>query len=370
MIVAYQYYFKQFHVCLIVDLVIHSMSALERPSAPTASKVTHHTIDLEWEEALHKANDTLHDDKRKIVNADSRVRVQVEQRDGKGTWTNTYTGFAKCFTVENLKPWESYFYRLRFLTDNNSQSDWSPEIIVTTAKQPLTGEDIHSAILRQNKSELDRILETKEAPIDATNKYGSSPLMVCAEKGYIEMIEILIENGADVDFQNDAGKTALMLAAFAGQLETIKELREHGARYDLRDKGGSSALHWAVDSGNTQLIEWILDDGADITLTDLNKWTPLFRVAAIGGNKDVGRTLLQYGADMNWKDKDGKTTLMMAVVNGHQGLVEILLEKNVDISIKNEFGKTAYEMAVSMDRVRVIKTLEEYMDKNGIKYFH
>jgi ankyrin repeat protein len=46
--------------------------------------------------------------------------------------------------------------------------------------------------------------------------------------------------------------------------------------------------------------------------------------------------LLRAGADINARDRDGKTPLMIAVVNGHQPLLETLLENNADLTIKNE----------------------------------
>lgn len=347
------------------------MAAPERPSALSVIRVTHHSIELSWEEALQKANDKGKRGKGGGgKGADKRVSVQLEQKETNGSWTSAYTGFAKGFSVENLNAWESYFFRCRFTADSGASSDWSAELVVTTAKKPLTGEDVHSAILRQNLSELERILETREAPIDATNKFGQSPLMVAAEKGYVDMMDALVDGGADVNFQNDAGKTALMMAAYGGQREAVNQLIRSGASLDLRDRGGSTALHWAADSGQTNLIDWMIDRGADVVAVDVNKWTPLLRVAAVGGNREVAGVLVRRGADINWRDKDGKTALMMAVINGHQGLVELLTEHNADITIKNEYGKTAYEMALAMDKVRIIKVLETFMDKKGIKYYN
>jgi ankyrin repeat protein len=49
--------------------------------------------------------------------------------------------------------------------------------------------------------------------------------------------------------------------------------------------------------------------------------------------------LLRAGADVNVRDKDGKTPLMIAVVNGHQPLVEVLLEGNADLTIKNDVSR-------------------------------
>ena len=57
--------------------------------------------------------------------------------------------------------------------------------------------------------------------------------------------------------------------------------------------------------------------------------------AAMNGNKDIAKTLLKAGAEVDAVDSDGKTPLMIAVINGHQELVEILLRSGADITIKN-----------------------------------
>lgn len=58
--------------------------------------------------------------------------------------------------------------------------------------------------------------------------------------------------------------------------------------------------------------------------------------AAVTGNADVANTLLRHGTDIDKRDKDGKTALMMAVINGHENLVKLLLENGADIKITNE----------------------------------
>ena len=37
-----------------------------------------------------------------------------------------------------------------------------------------------------------------------------------AQRGYLDVAKVLLENSADVNFQSKSGKTALMMAAFSG----------------------------------------------------------------------------------------------------------------------------------------------------------
>lgn len=41
------------------------------------------------------------------------------------------------------------------------------------------------------------------------------------------------------------------------------------------------------------------------------EWTPLLRLCALSGKTDVALILINAGADVNIKDKDGKTSLMV-----------------------------------------------------------
>jgi hypothetical protein len=60
---------------------------LEKPPAPILVRVTHHTIELSWEAALDRVNES----QQQHLQGDARIRVQLEQRDRTGAWTNIYT---------------------------------------------------------------------------------------------------------------------------------------------------------------------------------------------------------------------------------------------------------------------------------------
>jgi ankyrin repeat protein len=337
---------------------------LSQPSAPLAQKITHHSIELSWSSSLDNAYSEI--GKR---TGDSRVKVQLQQLSAGFTeqWKAVYVGFGKGCLLETLVPWSQYKYRIQFSIDS-SYSDWSPEVIYTTLKEPLHGDNVHKAILTQDISFLKHVLYANEAPLDAPDKYGFTPLMQTAQHGFLEMMELLIENGADVNLQNDIGKTALMLAAFAGKLPAVKTLRQYGAKYNLQDIGGSTALHWACDSQNAELVDWMLRDGADVSAVDINGRTPLLHLAAVSGNRQIATVLVRHGADINAIDKNKQTALLLGTLNGHVDMIEFLLDRNADVTAVNEYGNTAYDMALSRDKKAVAKCLEEYMDRQGIHH--
>ena len=64
----------------------------------------------------------------------------------------------------------------------------------------------------------------KGADVNAANDNGNTPLMHAAERGYREIIEVLILNGANTALKNNAGKTAYDLARENGFTELSQML--------------------------------------------------------------------------------------------------------------------------------------------------
>ena len=64
-------------------------------------------------------------------------------------------------------------------------------------------------------------------------------------------------------------------------------------------------------------------------------------MASQQGHLDVVQALLAKGADVNAKDNDGATALMLASQNGHLDVVQALLAKGADVNAKANDGVTA-----------------------------
>src|SRR5450759_2802484 len=67
--------------------------------------------------------------------------------------------------------------------------------------------------------------------------------------------------------------------------------------------------------------------------------------AAENGDLAKAERYLQNGADVNTKDKDGRTPLMVAADNGHLEIVNFLISKDADVGAKSKDGKTSLMQA-------------------------
>ncbi|XP_077786481.1 fibronectin type 3 and ankyrin repeat domains protein 1 isoform X3 [Podarcis muralis] len=301
----------------------HSISK-PRPPVVVVRHVSHHNIHLSWDL----------EEQRKGPQ-EQWLKFSVEEEDTKlHKYGLIYTGYAQQHVVEGLEPRTTYRFRLK-VTDPSGESAYSTPVCVTTTSEPMSGDHLHRAVSRNDVDQVLTILKGRLA-------------------------QILVENGADVNRKNASGKDSLMIACYAGHLDIAKYLRSQGASWLSRDLGGCTAMHWAADGGHVDVIEWMVKDGCQIDPKDTGlEWTPLMRLCAITGKADVATTLLDAGADVNVKDKDGKTPLMVAALNNHEELVALLLERGADPDVKNEFGKGALEMARGMNRQSVVSIIEE-----------
>lgn len=74
--------------------------------------------------------------------------------------------------------------------------------------------------------------------------------------------------------------------------------------------------------------------------------TPLM-LAAFRGDAAAVRALLERGADVNARDKDGDTALMFAAYKGHTEIVSLLLERGANVYARARNGWTAKRAAQS-----------------------
>lgn len=76
-----------------------------------------------------------------------------------------------------------------------------------------------------------------------------TPLMWAANRGYVELVELLIESGVNLDKVNGGNTTALMYAAMgrSSNIKVFEALIKHKPKLDIKDWRGRSVLDEARD---------------------------------------------------------------------------------------------------------------------------
>ncbi|UCC44418.1 MAG: ankyrin repeat domain-containing protein [Candidatus Zixiibacteriota bacterium] len=151
-------------------------------------------------------------------------------------------------------------------------------------------------------------------------------------------------------------------AAKAGDLQTVKQLTADNTELiSSTDRFGRTALHWACRGVHPALIGYLLETGADVNVKDRNGIQPLHSTASRGHSEAVA-LLIDKGASVDARsDLDGGTPLHYAAENGHREVVKLLLSKGASITAKDMSERTALHLAAWEGQVEVLERLCDEM---------
>ena len=122
--------------------------------------------------------------------------------------------------------------------------------------------------------------------------------------------------------------------------------------------GHTSLMRAALD-GNTERVKELIDQGADINQRDDNGRTALM-FAVINTHYETMKVLLEYGADVNARSIKGGTALMGAASAGDLRIVKALLDKGADVHARlRETNETAVTFAEKYGRAEIARLLRQ-----------
>jgi ankyrin repeat protein len=219
-------------------------------------------------------------------------------------------------------------------------------------------------------------------------KYKTADLVHAAAKGSLERVKSLLANGADPESTTSTNATGLHRAARKDHTEVVDLLLEHGADMDAQDVWGNTALRWTAKWNKREMADHLVSKGAKHDLLTaacfglqdevekllkedpdgLTKqyagWTPLHGAAARGGQLEMIDFLLEKGANIEILDFSDWTPLMRGVWERKPKSVKKLLEKGANVNAKTKEGQTALEMAKEKDFGDVVEVVEEFLEKS------
>ncbi|TXI48196.1 MAG: hypothetical protein E6Q50_11475 [Lysobacter sp.] len=189
----------------------------------------------------------------------------------------------------------------------------------------------------------------------APSRAGDPALPLAVRLGWNRVIARLLDIGIALDARDQHGMTALHLAAALRREAVLKQLILRGASPDVRAADGQTPLGVALASGRRDLADWL----------DWRQWPlpkrPLrpsdLPQAAIAGDADAVRRLLDLGLPIDTVDAQGCSALLRAAGGGHRAVVELLLARGADPKLAARTGATPLSAAVSMRQLAIVDRL-------------
>uniref|UniRef100_A0A8C0ZJ86 Ankyrin repeat domain-containing protein 17 n=1 Tax=Cyanistes caeruleus TaxID=156563 RepID=A0A8C0ZJ86_CYACU len=201
-------------------------------------------------------------------------------------------------------------------------------------------------------------------------KLGISPLMLAAMNGHTAAVKLLLDMGSDINAQIETNRnTALTLACFQGRTEVVSLLLDRKANVEHRAKVKTS-LQLTELNQRLDRKKWLhllgfygkaLSPPLRASFSCLpvqTGLTPLME-AASGGYAEVGRVLLDKGADVNAPPVPSSrdTALTIAADKGHYKFCELLISRGAHIDVRNKKGNTPLWLAANGGHLDVVQLL-------------
>lgn len=195
------------------------------------------------------------------------------------------------------------------------------------------------------------------ADINGLDDAGLSVLMRAARNGEAKVAQAILESGADVDLRSRAPipessggeaaprlgerlpkyakwdtlqQTALLLAAQRGHRDVVELLIDAGADPTLEDRQGDTPVQAAAQAGQAAVVAYLLASAPDERRTALAD--EAFEAALIGGHAEAAELAIEAGAtrDLVMGAGSSMTPLYAAALRGHDELAKVLIKAGVD----------------------------------------
>lgn len=206
---------------------------------------------------------------------------------------------------------------------------------------------LHMAALYNNVSMVEYLLN-KGLDVHQKNWIGGTPLMnACIHRktdGDVRVAEMLLKKGAGGHGENKMGDTLFDWVFYHGNFELFLLLLKYKIKIDVPNGKRFHPLHVIVHQSSSPYggMRWLLpllQSGVEVNLRDCNGATPL--VLALRKKDDqMMRALMDYGADVNIEVHAGVPLLLYAWQWGRIHQAELLLKHGAFPDSRDAHGDT------------------------------
>ena len=226
---------------------------------------------------------------------------------------------------------------------------------------------------QENLLRLVKLLLEYGSDVNAINETGQSPIFRCVDSRFTEIAKCLLQHGAKTNVIDDIGRTPLFsciehiaivnLLVLAGadvkfedehkttplhnsvKFSTVTQfLISKGADINSIDNRGNTPIYNAVNFGNLESIKILFKAGANIFVRNYMNNTLLHTALRQHNSAPITEFLIKQHLDVNAKNLDGTTPLMMTAQSRSLTSAMLLWQEGVDIHSRNNEGMSALDL--------------------------
>ena len=179
-------------------------------------------------------------------------------------------------------------------------------------------------VYESNKS----LLEARQIISDAHLSFSRKGMIEAVEYGMYKETQAFLSASFSTETENEDGVPLISIAVRNGDLEICRLLMSYDASLNIiaRDRVTSPVID-AVTANKTEIAELLID----------------------------------AGADLNFRNRNGQTALIVAIGSRMENIAGMLIEKGADIAVKDSLGMDAYAYSRLFSLSGLQKKLEELM---------
>ncbi|XP_071085594.1 serine/threonine-protein phosphatase 6 regulatory ankyrin repeat subunit A-like [Haliotis cracherodii] len=227
---------------------------------------------------------------------------------------------------------------------------------------------LHAACCSDSVYIVRYLLSNKIVDIERRGEDGKTPVMVAAMKGQTEVFHVLIRNRCDLSVVDDLGDNILHAACYSDNVSIVKDiLSRKVVDINSKDCDGYTPLMLAAQEGNKKVFDLLVSnecDQFDVSDSGGN----ILHAACHSNNAMFVKDILLHGvADIESRDEDGCTPVMLAAVEGQKEIFDLLVSEGCSLDVQDNEGHNILHAACCSDNVKIVEDIlsREIADIDG-----
>ncbi|XP_058615567.1 ankyrin repeat domain-containing protein 24 isoform X3 [Onychostoma macrolepis] len=220
-----------------------------------------------------------------------------------------------------------------------------------------TDDRLLQAVEQNDPEKVATLLVKKGLCASKLDSEGKSAFHLCASRGRLDCLEVILSHGVDINVTDGTGFNALHLAAKNGQSDCLKRLLQERMPVDATDSFGRTSLHHAAVSGCLSCTEILWDFKANLDVQDGDASTPLILGAQMS-RVELCAFLLERGANPNIQDNQGRSALMLACESDSMETVEVLLKGGANPHLTDALGHNSAHYSITAGNHNITQLLQ------------